>query len=250
MTGALKAPLAARRLVGRAVLGVPTAGWDRAGRLIPARRRPPRLGEQLHKAAGALVARDVDDLYAQLSSHWQDPQKLVLGADEPHTWAVDDPLDWINDPMERMLYRDTLGYLPDDALTKVDRATMAVSLEGRVPLVDHRVVEHLWRLPPEFKVRDGRSKWLLRAVAERHVPRELLERPKQGFGIPLDDWLRGPLRPWAEDLLEPARLRREGYLDPALVSAVWSEHLAGRRQQQYRLWNVLMWQAWLEGQFS
>jgi asparagine synthase (glutamine-hydrolysing) len=250
MSGALKAPLAARRLVGRAVLGVPTAGWDRAGRLLPARRRPPRLGEQLHKAAGALVARDVDDLYAQLSSHWQDPQKLVLGADEPHTWAVDNPLDWINDPMERMLYRDTLGYLPDDALTKVDRATMAASLEGRVPLIDHRVVEHLWRLPPEFKVRDGRSKWLLRAVAERHVPRALLERPKQGFGIPLDDWLRGPLRPWAEDLLEPARIQREGHLDPALVSAVWSEHLAGRRQEQYRLWNVLMWQAWLEGQSS
>jgi asparagine synthase (glutamine-hydrolysing) len=250
MAGVLRAPLAARRLAGRAVLGVPTAAWDRAGRLLPANRRPPRLGEQLHKAAGSLVARDIDDLYAKLASHWQDPRELVRDADEPCTWAVDSSLDWIQDPMERMLYRDTLGYLPDDALTKVDRATMAVSLEGRVPLIDHRVVEHLWRLPPDFKVNNARSKWLLRAVAERHVPRELLERPKQGFGIPIDDWLRGPLRAWAEDLLHPERLRQEGYLDPAPINAVWSEHLAGGRQHQYRLWNVLMWQAWLEDQSS
>jgi asparagine synthase (glutamine-hydrolysing) len=250
IAGALKAPLAARRLAGRAVLGVPTVAWDRAGRLLPAKWRPPRIGEQLHKAAGSLVARDIDDLYAKLASHWQDPEELVRDADEPCTWAVHDRLDWIPEPMERMLYRDTLGYLPDDALTKIDRATMAVSLEGRVPLIDHRVVELLWRLPPEFKVRDGRSKWLLRAVAERHVPRELLERPKQGFGIPIDDWLRGPLRAWAEELLEPARLRREGYLNPAPIRAVWSEHLIGGRQHQYQLWNVLMWQGWLEGQSS
>ena len=160
MAGVLKAPLAARRLAGRAVLGVPTAAWGRVGRLLPANRRPPRLGEQLHKAAGSLVARDIDDLYAKLASHWQDPRELVRAADEPCTWAVEDPLDWIQHPMERMLYRDTLGYLPDDALAKVDRATMAVLLEGRVPLIDHRVVEHLRRVPPEFKVRSetaGRS---------------------------------------------------------------------------------------------
>jgi asparagine synthase (glutamine-hydrolysing) len=250
MAGALKAPLAARKLVGRAVLGVPAAAWDRAGRLLPAKRRPPRMGEQLHKAAGSLVASDIDDLYAKLASHWQDPEKLVRQADEPYTWAVDDRLDWIQAPMERMIYRDTVGYLPDDALTKVDRATMAVSLEGRVPLIDHRIVELLWRVPPEFKVRAGRSKWLLRAVAERHIPRELLERPKQGFGIPIDDWLRGPLRSWAEELLDQTRLRREGYLDPAPIRAVWSRHLTAGRQHQYQLWNVLMWQAWLEGHSS
>jgi asparagine synthase (glutamine-hydrolysing) len=248
MASLLKAPLAARRLAEGAVLSISPAGWERAGRLIPARRRPPRLGEQLHKAAGSLAARDIDDLYAKLSSQWQEPGALVRGGQEPPTWAVDDPLAWIRDPMERMLYRDTVGYLPDDALTKLDRAAMAVSLEGRVPLIDHRVVEHLWRLPPRFKIRNGRSKWLLRAVAERHVPQELLERPKQGFGIPIDAWLRGPLRDWAEQLLQPARLRREGYLDPVPIDAAWSEHLAGGRQRQYELWSVLMWQAWLEGQ--
>ena len=250
MASVLKAPRGARRLAGRAVLGVPPAGWDRLGRLLPARHRPPRLGEQLHKAAGSLAARDIDDLYAKLSSLWQEPGALVHGGQETPTWAVDDSLAWIEDPMERMLYRDNLGYLPDDALTKLDRATMAVSLEGRVPLIDHRVVEHLWRLPPRFKIRGGRSKWLLRAVAERLVPRELLERPKQGFGIPIDEWLRGPLRDWAEQLLQPARLRREGYLDPALIGTAWSEHMTGGRQHQYELWSVLMWQAWLEGQPS
>ena len=242
----LRLPRSARRVLGRAVLGVAPGNWDRAAKMLPATRRPPRAGEQFHKAAGVLLARDLDDLYAQLSSQWQQPGAVVLGAKEPSTWAVDENLSWIEDPMERMLYRDTLGYLPDDALTKVDRATMAVSLEGRVPLIDHRVVEHLWRLPPSFKVRDGRSKWLLRAVAERHVPRDLLDRPKQGFGIPLDDWLRGPLRGWAEDLLASGRLRREGYLDPAPIEAIWRAHLDGGRQHQYELWNVLLWQAWLE----
>ena len=248
MAAAFKAPLGARKIVGHAVLGIPPAAWDRAGRLLPARRRPPRLGEQLHKAAGTLSARDLDDLYAKLSSIWQDPDALVRSGQEPPTWAIDEPLTWIEDPMERMLYRDTLGYLPDDALTKVDRATMSVSLEARVPLIDHRVVESLWRLPARFKVRDGRTKWLLRAVAERHVPRRLLDRPKQGFGIPIDEWLRGPLRDWAEQLLQPARLEREGYLDPAPIRSMWAEHLGRGRQRQYELWNVLMWQAWLEGQ--
>jgi asparagine synthase (glutamine-hydrolysing) len=245
MANALRLPLGARRLASRAVLGIQATSWDTASWLVPASRRPPRLGDQLHKAAGALAARDLDDLYAKLTSHWDAPDQLVLDATEASSWGADDR--WIDDPMERMLYRDTLGYLPDDGLTKVDRATMAASLEGRVPLLDHRVVEFLWRLPPEFKVRAGRSKWLLRAVVEQHVPRALLDRPKQGFGIPLDDWLRGPLRPWAEDLLDAQRLRREGFLDPAPIRARWEEHLAGRRQWQYHLWNVLMWQAWLEG---
>lgn len=240
----LRLPGAARRLLGQSVLRVSPNVWNRAARVVPPARRPPRAGEQLHKAAGSLLARDLDDLYARLTSHWQEPGSVVVGAREPSSWAVDTDLGWVADPMERMLYRDTLGYLPDDALTKLDRATMAVSLEGRVPLIDHHIVEYLWRLPPSFKVRDGRSKWLLRAVAERHVPRALLEHPKQGFGIPLDEWLRGPLRGWAEELLAPARLRQEGYLDPAPIQALWRSHLAGGRQHQYELWNVLLWQAW------
>jgi asparagine synthase (glutamine-hydrolysing) len=247
----LRLPVGARRLAGRTIQAVAPTTWDAASRLLPARRRPPALGDQLHKAAGALAVHDLDELYTTLASHWLAPDTIVVGANEPLTWGASDDLQaWLVDPMERMLYRDTLGYLPDDALTKVDRTTMAVSLEGRVPFLDDRVVEFAWRLPPSFKVRDGRSKWLVRALVEQHVPRALLERPKQGFGIPLDAWLRGPLREWAEDLLAPARLRQEGYLRPEPVQERWRQHLAGTHQWQYPLWNVLIWQQWLEAQSS
>jgi asparagine synthase (glutamine-hydrolysing) len=239
-------PSIVRRGASRAALSLTPRGWDALGRLIPARRRPPTVGDQVHKAARVVAARNLDDLYEQLTSHWEDPEQLVDGATEPATWGRDEDLSsWLTDPTERMLYRDTMGYLPDDALTKVDRTTMAASLEGRVPLLDHRVVEFAWRLPLELKIRDGRSKWPLRAIVERHVPRELLERPKQGFGLPIDEWLRGPLREWASELLDAKRLR-QGFLDPAPVLESWQQHLAGTHRWQYPLWNVLMWQAWHE----
>ena len=170
-----------------------------------------------------------------------------MGAREPSTLLTDaDAWPHTGDLAQWMMAMDAQSYLPDDILVKVDRAAMANSLETRVPMLDHRVVELAWRLPFHQKIRQGQGKWLLRQVLYRHVPKELVERPKMGFAIPLDSWLRGPLRDWAETLLGENRLRQEGYFDPAPIRQKWEEHLSGRRNWQYALWTVLMFQAWLE----
>jgi asparagine synthase (glutamine-hydrolysing) len=154
--------------------------------------------------------------------------------------------DTLADPANQMMALDLLTYLPDDILAKVDHAAMAHGLETRPPILDHRVVELAWRMPLSLKIRAGRGKWILRQVLARRVPPAMVDRPKMGFGIPIGAWLRGPLRPWAEELLDPARLRDEGFLEPGPIRVRWAEHLSGRRNHQYDLWDVLMFQAWLE----
>jgi asparagine synthase (glutamine-hydrolysing) len=180
-------------------------------------------------------------------SLWRDPASLVRGTTEPPSQATGHapPLRSLSE-IERMMALDLLGYLPDDILVKVDRAAMAVSLETRVPFLDHRVVEFAWRIPFAYKVRGGTTKWVLRQVLHRHVPQELIDRPKMGFGIPLNEWLRGPLRDWAEALLDQRRLSEEGYLRPEPIRRTWGAHLSGRVDMQYQLWGVLMFQSWLE----
>ena len=219
--------------------------WDRLFKLVPARWRPPQAGYRLQKLADLFAHADPDDIYRRLISQWASPESVVVGGHEPRGPIWDATLaQRIPDFTARMQFLDTVTYLPDDILAKVDRATMAVSLEGRVPLLDHRVVEFAWTLPPRFKVRDGKGKWLLRQVLARHVPSHLVERPKMGFGVPIDHWLRGPLRDWAEDLLKPEALAAGGFLRPEPVRALWREHLSGRNNWQYQIWVVLMFQAW------
>jgi len=238
-------PLPLRRWLARRVLAQPPARWSRLERLAPALRRHAPLGDKLHKfAQQVLPAEDLEQLYRALISHWQQPEALVLGSREP----APAPLPLLAEPVDRMALADQLGYLPDDILVKVDRAAMAVGLETRVPLLDHRIVEFAWGLPLNLKLRDGQTKWLLREVLYRQVPRTLIERPKQGFAVPLDAWLHGPLRDWAEALLDPVRLRAAGFLDAALVQKHWQEHLQGSRNWQYLLWDVLMFEAWKEAQ--
>ncbi len=223
--------------------GVPPGAWDRLLRPV-LRRGLGQPGDKLHKLAGVLALKDTDALYRRLISQWTEPERLVLAA------SGEAAAEWSRLPqglgdVERMQGLDMLTYLPDDILTKVDRASMAVALEVRVPILDHRVVEYSWTLPLAAKLQGGTAKWLLRQVLYRHVPRPLVERPKMGFGVPIDSWLRGPLRDWAESLLDRRAMAEEGFLDAALVEEKWRQHLAGSRNWQHPLWVVLMFQAWL-----
>jgi asparagine synthase (glutamine-hydrolysing) len=219
----------------------PTA-WDGIlGPFLPKGFGQP--GDKLHKLASIAGARDLDALYKRLISLWPDPAALIIGGTEPERLPGGFPANLGS--MERMQGADMLTYLPDDILTKVDRASMAVALEVRVPLLDHRLVEASWHLPHNAKLRGSSSKWLLRQILYRHVPSSLIERPKMGFGVPIDHWLRGPLKDWAADLLDPAKIRAQGYLQEAPITRAWNEHLSGRRNHQYALWTILMFQAWI-----
>ena len=244
-------PLPLRRAAAWCLTRVPPRTWNRLADWSRASARWSNLGDKLHKGAGVLASRTVEDLYLGMVSSWDNPAALVIDASEPPTvlTGLRPDLAGLSD-VERMMALDMLSYLPDDILTKVDRAAMGVSLETRVPFLDHRVVEFAWQLPLQYKLRyengSYTSKWALRQVLYRHVPKAMIERPKMGFGVPIDVWLRGPLRDWAEDLLNEARLKREGYLKPAPIRHKWGEHVSGRRNWQHQLWAVLMFQAWLE----
>lgn len=247
-------PYPLRQSLGNVVAAVPVGAWDALG--APLNRGSggvTRIGDKLHKLASRLrTVHGMDDLYRSLVSEWHDPAALVLAEGgtplhEPQS-LLDDalPATGMGQQPLPMMYRDSMTYLPDDILCKVDRAAMATSLETRVPFLDHRVVELAWQLPLHMKIRGNVGKWALRQVLYKHVPRELIERPKAGFAVPIGQWLRGPLRDWAEALLAEPRLRAEGYLNPAPITRAWQEHLSGRFDHTAKLWSVLMFQAWLE----
>lgn len=246
-------PYPARRALGRLIQSIPIALWDAAGSpanaLLRGSNRIHRVGDKAHKLGQRLRGvRDLEDLYLSLVTEWQAGERVVrAGPAQAKTGLPGDPLpaSGVEASPLRMMYRDAMTYLPDDILCKVDRAAMAISLETRVPFLDHRVAELAWRMPLDMKLREGQGKWVLRQLLYRHVPRSLIERPKSGFGIPVGPWLRGPLRDWAESLLAAHRLAAEGHFNPAPIRRRWAEHLSGRRDHTGALWSVLMFQAWL-----
>ncbi len=239
------APRPLRAFGARAIRSVPLATWDGLSSLVPARWRLERAGDRMHKLAD-LLPGDENTIYRGLVSQWQNPSELLAAGNEPSDLFQSDAVrSLVPDYGARMQYLDVLTYLPDDILVKLDRASMAVSLEARVPLIDHRIVAFCWSLPRHMFNRGGTTKWLLRRVLRRFVRDELVDRPKMGFGVPIGAWLRGPLREWAEHLLSPRALQATG-LDPAPVRTRWASHLSGAQNWQYPLWTVLMLQAWTE----
>lgn len=244
-------PPLARNTFARILRALPPSSWDKlfdvAKPILPKRFQIAIPGTKAQKLADVLSLSDEKSYFSRLTSHWQNPENIVIGAKEPPTLLTTDSAWPLTDCFEHsMMAMDAQNFLPEEVLVKVDRAAMANSLETRTPMIDHQVVELAWRMPLHMKIRNGQGKWLLRQVLYRHVPKELIERPKTGFGIPIDAWLRGTLREWAESLLDEQRLQKEGYFHPGPIRKLWEEHLSGKYNWQYQLWSVLMFQAWLE----
>lgn len=244
---------ALKTIVANGLLRISPAGWNdifyRLKRFMPKSRQFSRMGDNIHKFANILPLKNPEIMYRGLCSHWVRPEEVVIEGYEPLTPFTNSGLyPDLPDLSHRMMYMDLITYLPDDILTKVDRTSMAVSLEARVPFLDHRLVEFAWHLPLSMKIRNGKGKWILRQVLNKYVPSKLIERPKMGFGIPIDSWLRGPLLDWAETLIDQSRLQKEGFFNPEPIRQKWAEHLAGKKNWAYHLWDVLMFQAWLENE--
>jgi len=242
-----KIPLPIRWVMGRFLISISLQWWNHIIGKIPGCSQYQNPGDKIHKGAAVVASKTVDELYFGLVSLWPNPELLVINSEEPTSRLLQSRPNLSElDDVQRMMALDALTYLPDDILTKVDRAAMGVSLETRVPFLDPIIFEFAWKLPQKYKLKNKKSKWVLRQVLYRHVPSKLIDRPKMGFGVPIDSWLRGPLKEWAENLIDENRLRREGYFSPELVREKWREHLSGRRNWQHLLWAVLMFQAWLE----
>ena len=245
-------PNSTRRLFAQAIFSLPTRYWDAVysliSHLLPSSNHLSFVGQKLHNLAERLVnIRNEDELFLSLVSQWKNPDEVVIGASEPLT-LLTRANEWPNLPdiEHRMMYLDAMTYLPNDILVKMDRAAMGTSLETRAPFLDHFVVELAWQLPLNMRLRNNQGKWALRQILYKYVPQELIERPKQGFGIPLGDWLRDPLRDWAEELISEDRLCREGFFNPDPIRSKWLEHSSGLRNWESSLWTVLMFQAWLD----
>ncbi|MEM7014151.1 MAG: asparagine synthase C-terminal domain-containing protein, partial [Verrucomicrobiota bacterium] len=245
-----KLPSPIRKTAGRAMCATPEAVWRGAAAVfngvMPAKRRIKSPVEKIYKLGSLAQVDGIEGVYDDLTkSHWK-TAKVVTGLNNDRDRSLPQLPNGLDEAPAKMMFWDLLGYLPGDGLTKVDRASMSASLESRAPFLDHELIEFAWRLPLDFKVNGSEGKWLSRQLLARYVPRELFERPKCGFETPLYRWLRGPLKDWANDLLDENRLSQEGYFNPAEIRNAWSDHQSGRGRKHYELWSVLMFQQWLD----
>jgi asparagine synthase (glutamine-hydrolysing) len=244
-------PFWLRRFVGSKILSISPLKWESfevfSSKVFFNRFPLGGLGNKMQKVGSVLGIRDDSELYNHFVSNWSFPEEVVLKGIEPIIPNISNEIDFDN-ITSKMMAMDTMQYLPDDILVKLDRAAMGESLETRVPFLDHRIIEFAWTLPLSMKIRSGQGKWILRQLLNKYVPNKLTERPKTGFNLPIDKWLRGPLKDWAEDLLDEKRLISEGYLNPIPIRQKWEEHISGKYNWQHQLWDVLMFQAWLKEQ--
>ncbi len=239
-----RSPRYLRQAIAAVIKSLPPHAWDRFFKLFAFKHALPT--DKIYKIANILGSKTDNDVYRNLVSHWDDVQSVVLGVKENNLNNYLNA-DSLPNFTERMMFLDLMTYLPDEVLVKVDRATMATGLEARVPLLDHRVVEFAWQLPLSFKLNHGQGKYLLRQILYRYVPKQLIERPKMGFSVPIDKWLRSSLRDWAEELLNPERLKAEGFFNESVIQKKWIEHVSGKRNWHNQLWGILMFQAWYSG---
>ncbi len=242
-----KIPHPIRQIISGGIQSVPPKYWNTFSNLTTLGKKYNNFGDKMHKGSKVLESKNLYEVYYKLISNWENPTAVVLNSNEPNTLltTLKSKLTEFNN-QEKMMILDSLTYLPDDILVKVDRAGMSTSLETRMPFLDHELIEYVWKLPHSFKNRNGQGKWILRKILNKYVPKQLTNRSKMGFAIPIDIWLRGPLREWAENLLNERKIKQEGYLNANLVSNKWYEHLSGKRNWSGLLWNVLMFQSWTE----
>ena len=245
-----KIPMVFRKLIAKAIMILTPKTWDfilnNIFKILPLSYRLSHPADKIYKLSRIITSNNIYEVYDRLVSRWSNPSEVVLNAKKINNNQQKNL--GFNSPENEMMFRDSTTFLPDDILAKVDRASMSVSLETRAPFLDKNVVEFAWQLPLNMKIRNSQGKWILRKVLDRYVPKELINRPKMGFGVPIDAWLRGPLKVWAEELLSEKRLQDDGYFNVYLIRKKWNEHLSGSQNWQYHLWSVLMFQLWLEDQ--
>ena len=240
-------PLSFRKFIAHRIQSISPKNLSKISKFLPGLNQYSNFGDKMHKGANALEAKSLYNLYYMLCSHWQDPTDVVVNSKEPSTLLTEfkPELTGLNS-QQQMMTLDLITYLPNDILVKVDRAAMASSLETRVPFLNHKLIEYVCKIPQSLKLRNGQGKWILKKILNQYVPKNLTERPKMGFEVPIDAWLRGPLRDWAESLLNEKKLQQEGYFNPKLIRDKWTEHLSGNRNWQSELWDILMFQAWID----